>query len=358
MRLLAAAVMDVSIVLLVALAAVAALRRHSAALRHWILTVAITCALAAPLLELGLPAWRLPAELPGGPHHRLAGDACRVRVGRRGRRAGVTGGEPASGWTPDAATLQVVLLSVWGIGASAALLLLLTRLAHLKRLSRRVEPVDDPRWLGLLQAIARAHGVSRRVDLGAESESRHGRHLGAVPAAHRRPHLRLDRCAHPRGPLARARPRAPQRLGSADRGRRSPVAVLVPPAGVDGRPHASPRGRARVRRPRTESRGRRTRYAGHLLAVARAASSLRAESAAAAIARPSTLEERIRAMLNVRLNRDPLTRRGRIAAVLAVALVALAAADRRRPARRRNRASARFPPSSTTRPAAFCQAWR
>jgi TonB family protein len=65
-------------------------------------------------------------------------------------------------------------------------------------------------------------------------------------------------------------------------------------------------------------------YAGHLLAVARAAS-LRA-GAAAAMARPSTLEERIRAMLNIRLNREPLTRRSRIGAVLLVAVVAVAAA--------------------------------
>jgi TonB family protein len=67
-------------------------------------------------------------------------------------------------------------------------------------------------------------------------------------------------------------------------------------------------------------------YADHLLAVARAAASLRDASAAAAMARPSTLEGRIRAMLNVRLNRDPLTGRSRIAALLLVAIVALAAA--------------------------------
>jgi len=46
MKLLAAAVLDVSAVLLVALAANTMLRRQSAALRHWILTVAILSALA------------------------------------------------------------------------------------------------------------------------------------------------------------------------------------------------------------------------------------------------------------------------------------------------------------------------
>ena len=61
MTLLAATIMDVSVVLLAALAAVAALRRRSAALRHWILTAAVACAFATPALELTLPTWSLPA---------------------------------------------------------------------------------------------------------------------------------------------------------------------------------------------------------------------------------------------------------------------------------------------------------
>ena len=327
MRLLAAAVMDVSIVLLVALAAAAALRRHSAALRHWILTVAIACALAAPLLELGLPAWRLPAGTsrwattivsPGT----LAVFESIVADGT----AATPAATPTSGWTPDVATLQVVLLAAWGIGAAAALLLLLTRLVHLKRLSRRVEPVDDPRWQGLLQAMARAHGVSRRVDLVRSPNP-----AMVVTWGLFRPRIVVPTCAWSD---ARIRVVLSHELAHV---RRNDWGVQLAASVLQSLYWFHPLVWMAARTLRREAERAcddlvlkagvaGPEYAGHLLAVARAASSLRAESAAAAIARPSTLEERIRAMLNVRLNRDPLTRRSRIAAVLIVALVALAAA--------------------------------
>ncbi len=327
MRLLAAAVMDVSIVLLVALAAVAALRRHSAALRHWILTVAIACALAAPLLELGLPAWRLPAGTsrwattivsPGT----LAVFESIVADGT----AATPAATPTGSWTPDAATLQVVLVAAWGIGAAAALLLLLTRLAHLKRLSRRVEPVDDPRWQGLLQALARAHGVSRRVDLVRSPNP-----AMVVTWGLFRPRIVVPTCAWTD---ARIRVVLWHELAHV---RRNDWGVQLAASVLQSLYWFHPLVWMAVRTLRREAERAcddlvlkagvaGPEYAGHLLAVARAASSRRAESAAAAIARPSTLEERIRAMLNVRLNRDPLTRRSRIAAVLAVAFVALAAA--------------------------------
>ena len=162
MRLLLAVVVDVSLVILVALAAAAALRRRSAALRHWILTVAIVCALAAPALEVALPTWRLPPATsrwattivtPGtlAVFESMAEDSPR--------------GAGTARPTNSSAGLQGPLLTVWGIGASAALLLLLRRLAQLKRLSRRVAPVDDPTWLRILRMASRAHGISRPVDL-------------------------------------------------------------------------------------------------------------------------------------------------------------------------------------------------
>ncbi len=310
-----------------ALAAAAALRRHSAALRHWILTVAIVCALAAPLLELGLPAWRLPAGTsrwattivsPGT----LAVFESIVADGT----AAAPAAPPTSGWTPDVATLQVVLLAAWGIGAAAALLLLLTQLAHLKRLSRRVERVDDPRWQGLLQAMARAHGVSRRVHLVRSPNP-----AMVVTWGLFRPRIVVPTCAWSD---ARIRVVLSHELAHV---RRNDWGVQLAAAVLQSLYWFHPLVWMAARTLRREAERAcddlvlkagvaGPEYAGHLLAVARAASSLRAESAAAAIARPSTLEERIRAMLNVRLNRDPVTRRSRIAAVLIVALVALAAA--------------------------------
>ena len=66
-----------------------------------------------------------------------------------------------------------------------------------------------------------------------------------------------------------------------------------------------------------------TDYATHLLAVARDATFARRYGAAAAIAQPSTLDERVRAMLNTALDRAPLTRFARIAAAAVFAAATL-----------------------------------
>ena len=49
-----------TIALLMGLVAVAALRKSSAALRHWLLTVSILCAALMPGLERVVPTWHLP----------------------------------------------------------------------------------------------------------------------------------------------------------------------------------------------------------------------------------------------------------------------------------------------------------
>jgi TonB family protein len=64
-------------------------------------------------------------------------------------------------------------------------------------------------------------------------------------------------------------------------------------------------------------------YATHLLDLARTFHVARRPSLPApAMARPSSLEGRIRAMLNARLNRSPLTRRSRVALIVGALLVA------------------------------------
>jgi beta-lactamase regulating signal transducer with metallopeptidase domain len=326
MTLLAAAVLDVSAVLLVALAANAALRRQSAALRHWMLTVAILSALAAPALEVSLPTWTLPAPAAQWATTIVAPGTLAVFesiVSNETTDPAVIGSASGS----RGVNLMTALLFAWAAGAVGALALLVTRLIRLKRLVADIEPVDDPRWLQLLAATKHAYGVRRPVAL-LQSEDpamvvtwgllrprvlvpRDARHWSderlRVVLAHELAHVRRNdwsiQCAasvlqslywfHPLVWIAARMLRREAEHACDD---------VVLETGVSGH-----------------------EYAGHLLAVARAAS-LRAEPAAAAIARPSTLEERIRAMLNLGLNRQPLTRRGRIASMLLVAIVAIAAA--------------------------------
>ena len=52
-----------TIVLLVGLAAAASMRKSSAALRHWLLTVSIVCAALMPVLQRIVPTWHVPVRV-------------------------------------------------------------------------------------------------------------------------------------------------------------------------------------------------------------------------------------------------------------------------------------------------------
>ena len=50
----------VTVIVLLSLACAALLRRRTAALRHWILAMGLTCAGVMPLLQLVTPSWSMP----------------------------------------------------------------------------------------------------------------------------------------------------------------------------------------------------------------------------------------------------------------------------------------------------------
>ncbi len=60
MGLLVDATIKVSVLLTIALVVAAAMGKRSAAVRHWVLAVAIGCSATIPLLGLVVPAWNLP----------------------------------------------------------------------------------------------------------------------------------------------------------------------------------------------------------------------------------------------------------------------------------------------------------
>ena len=60
------ATIKVSIVAAVALCAAWFLRGRSAAIRHWVLAIAVVCAVAMPLLQFVVPAWHLRTVADGG----------------------------------------------------------------------------------------------------------------------------------------------------------------------------------------------------------------------------------------------------------------------------------------------------
>ena len=153
--LLFGATIRVSLVLVIALAVVWCLRRRSAAARHWVLSVAIACALAVPLLSALAPPWYVPVSMagvglaggqdggaPATPDARLPGGVSTVNV---------TLSKPTDPVaTPRRAvpTIAGLLAPVWMVGVAAVTTLLLLGLIHLAWLSARATPVSDPRSRG------------------------------------------------------------------------------------------------------------------------------------------------------------------------------------------------------------------
>jgi beta-lactamase regulating signal transducer with metallopeptidase domain len=292
MSLLATLTLDVTIVIAIALAATMILRRQSAALRHWVLASALACAAAMPLFEATLPSWRLPLPAwltPASTSTLTSGPAELTTLAAQPLAASPESG----GFRPAPETLA---LGVWAAGAAAGLITLLAglvRLASLRRRATRVQAEGLPRSVRLLRSghpsLIMTWGVWRpNVLLPATSDSWTSERLRIV-LAHELAHVRrgdwavqivasLVQCVYWFNPLVWIACRR-LRLESE---RACDDAVLG--AGVAG-----------------------PDYAAHLLDVARDAVRLRNRwLPASAIAHPSTLEGRIRAMLNVRLNRTPL----------------------------------------------------
>src|SRR5689334_19851927 len=157
----------VTLVILLALLAAALMRNRAAAVRHWILAVGLACAAAMPVVQTVAPAWGVPAAsvhvlvsnvgLPAAAPQPLARVTGSVQPG-------VVAAQP-----------PLLLLSatwMWSAGALVLLVVLAVGFARLALIAARCEPVIDPRWTTVLSEMA-AHLRVRRdvVLLQSEHES-------------------------------------------------------------------------------------------------------------------------------------------------------------------------------------------
>jgi len=332
MSLLLDSTFKVSFVILAGLVATVLLRKRSAAIRHWALAAAILCATLMPVLQLVVPAWQIGVVFDG-PARGASVEVGPVDV-EVGRAAPLLREEPAPVASSTAQRLPTsgLLASAWMMGSGVSLLILLVGLTRLAWLASRARPVSSGTWTRLADAIGRDYSlrwpvqllqtdhpsllvtwglvrpkiiIPRAAELWTEDRV-------AVVLRHELAHIRrgdwvvqiageLLRAAYWFNPLlwiACSRLRQESEQACDDE-------VLV--RGVEG-----------------------PDYATHLLEVARA---LKVDSAprlpAPAVARSSSLERRIRAMLDARLIRNPTTRSARFltAAALLSLTVGIAAAQ-------------------------------
>jgi TonB family protein len=332
MSLLADATIRASIVLLIGLLLRAALRRRSPALRHAVLAATIVAAPFVGVLGRLLPAVTLPAAdaapmataaIAPGPAHAVA-----TRV--EGATAGV---ELATGRLPSAAdeparwpaVTVAAAVALWGVGAVLASTILLGAAIRLRQVAARGVETGDPRWRRALEAACHAAGVARPVRLLVTPDAallatwgwRRPRILipaGALEWSDERIHTVL---AHE---IAHVR-RGDWMLQSFAEGLRAllwwnPAAWIACRALRDDSELACDDAVL-------QSGVGATAYAEHLLKIAQSARPAWPAAVVMPMARHSTLERRIVAMLNPNLDRRSPTRLALIGTAAALLLLLL-----------------------------------
>ncbi len=326
MSLLLGAAFKVSAVLFVGLCAAALLRTRSAALRHWVLAAAIVCAAAAPLIGLIVPAWHVPAVAWSSSSRTV--DPGELIVAADATAAGADTAIARGNLTPMRRLLTAprVLVALWLLGSALSALLLIVGIARLSWLAARARPIAAGRWVDAAETIGRANGIARPVTL---LQSEHPSLL--VTWGLLRPKVLLPAPARD-WPDDRVRVVLSHELAHV---RRGDWAVQILGELLRAAYWFNPLVWIACRQVRQQSEHacddvvlslgvEAPDYAAHLLDVARAFRSQRQLwSPALAIARPSSLERRVRAMLNSKLDRHPITRSACVLAVAALLAVTL-----------------------------------
>jgi TonB family protein len=334
MSLLLESTLKSSTVVVVALAVAALLRRRSAAVRHWILASAIGCAALTPALGSVVPSWHVAIGRVSAAHwierSRPPAEPDREpRPGPGGARASASAGGSVDSALPPASH---IVAAIWMAGAGTSLLILAVGFGRLAWIASHARRVRQGPWATAAADVCCEYGLRRPVLLLQTTHPALLVTWGLV-----RPKILLPRTA---SHWSDDRVRIVLFHELAHIKRRDWLIQMVAEI-VRAVYWFNPLVWIACTRLRQESEhatddtviahgARGSDYAGHLLDLARVLThQRRAWVPAPAIARPSSLERRVRAMLNDRTNRMPATRSARIATV-AVALslaVALAAAQ-------------------------------
>jgi len=306
----------ISLIVAAALVATSLLKRRSAATRHFVLAAALACAAATPFVRLIAPAWQSASRLQVIDRPLAVFDDLAPAASPRVARSAAAG-------SLDAAAMMRGLALIWMTGVALAIAVLAVGLMRLRWLASHAQPVSGGPWVDAAGEIARAYRL-RRPPLVLHSA--HPSVLGTWGIARAKVLLPSDALAWP---ADRIRIVLAHELAHV---RRGDWIVQMAVELLCAAYWFNPLVWLAARRLRLESEHacddavltlgvEGSAYATELVDLARAFRSDRPFVPAAAIARPSSLERRVRAMLNVKLNRDPITRSASIAAAVVLATV-------------------------------------
>lgn len=318
----------ITLIMLVGLGARFVLRRRSAAVRHWVLAVSILCAAAAPMLGVVAPVWEIgmfstPPAAVTAPESSSAVITTETFSTDRASAGEALPPLRASGARPLGAGTAAWLGLTWVVGAAISLLVLFAGLGHLTWLASRARRIEEGRWADLANEVAAAVELQRPVTI---LRSEHPTLLvtwGVV-----QPKVILPAVADE---WSDERARVVLRHEFAHIGRGDWVVFMVAEL-LRAIYWFNPLVWIACTRVRQDSENAcddavlnagiaGPDYATHLLDLARTLNANRRMPRpplpAPAMARPSSLQGRISAMLNASLNRRPLTPSIRVASVAA-----------------------------------------
>jgi beta-lactamase regulating signal transducer with metallopeptidase domain len=328
--------MKMSLIIFGALGLTFLLRRRSAALRHWVLAAGVVCAAALPFLTAVVPAWSLPfaapaAFVPYDDGHELSATAPTIPRGEAGTAAAAVT-LPSPNVAPRGFDLMGTLQMAWLTGVLLSLSILVVGMLRLTWVAMHATRITRGRWYDLAEEISRSYALRRPVTL---LQSSHPSLLVTWGLA--QPKVILPSAADS-WTDERARVVLSHELAHI---RRGDWLVQFSAELLRAFYWFNPLLWIACRRLRLESehacddevmrRGvEGTDYATHLIELARALNARRhIWFPAPAMARPSSLERRVRAMLNNGLDRGSISRgtRAAIFALLLGVTSALAAAQ-------------------------------
>lgn len=315
MMLLAENAITVALILLLALTIMPVMRRRAAALRHWVLATALVCAAMAPAVKLAVPSWHLPLGLTSpAPVVVSTAEAldAPAAISASDRTAPVAA-------VVSSATEGPSLLTIWLAGVAIGACVLLIGLMRLATLASSAIRLENSLWARCAADISRDYGVREPLLLQSD-------HLSLlVTWGVRQPKILLPAGA-PAWRENRIRLVLAHELAHA---RRRDWLVTLGAEVLRAVYWFNPVLWIACRRLRQESeqacddavlnRGvEGAEYAEHLVDIARELQQGRMWLPAPSIARTSTLERRVRAMLDPEVNRRPLSRLACAATLLAL----------------------------------------
>ena len=153
-----------SLILSIALALMPLFRRQSAALRHWVLATALVCAAAVPIAGWLVPSWQAPLDVTALVPRNLT-ESISAPESRAATSAAVAHSSATDGNMTPLVTVSVdtSLLVVWFTGVALSLATLVVGLLRLRRIDATAAPLADGTWVQTLRALLPAHGIERSV---------------------------------------------------------------------------------------------------------------------------------------------------------------------------------------------------